>query len=224
MQAGGRVTTCPACARRWMRWRATPDDPAARRYSADRGAGGLGAGVVLGGAGIAWLCTRRRDPPGRLARGCRRRGRAALAGFTVAGAVVGADGQGALAVATDGRVAAIKLQAAGSRCAKSPGRGYARPPRESSRRSRGASTGIAGRGGCARHPAAGATLTGEGPSTILRMVPLPIGDGEDGNQNPPHLALGGGPPAQPGGGGARPPMIDWTFLALAAAGALSGAR
>ena len=33
----------------------------------------------------------------------------ALTGFTVAGAVVGADGQGALAVATDGRVAAVKL-------------------------------------------------------------------------------------------------------------------
>ncbi|WP_230482732.1 hypothetical protein [Sphingomonas sp. Leaf21] len=34
---------------------------------------------------------------------------AALAGFAVSGAVVGADGQGALAVAADGRVAAIKL-------------------------------------------------------------------------------------------------------------------
>ncbi len=33
---------------------------------------------------------------------------AQLAGFSVAGAVVGADGQGALAVADDGRVAAVK--------------------------------------------------------------------------------------------------------------------
>ncbi|WP_294268682.1 hypothetical protein [uncultured Sphingomonas sp.] len=71
---------------------------------------GLGAGVVLSGAGIAWLCTRRRDhrvgSPEEVAAAAE----AALAGFTVAGAVVGADGQGALAVATDGRVAAIKLQ------------------------------------------------------------------------------------------------------------------
>ncbi len=33
---------------------------------------------------------------------------AQLAGFSVAGAVVGADGQGALAIADDGRVAAVK--------------------------------------------------------------------------------------------------------------------
>ncbi|HIV78125.1 MAG TPA: hypothetical protein H9899_11455 [Candidatus Sphingomonas excrementigallinarum] len=71
---------------------------------------GLGAGVVLGGAGIAWLCTRRRDHRVGSPEDVAAAAEAALAGFTVAGAVVGADGQGALAVATDGRVAAIKLQ------------------------------------------------------------------------------------------------------------------
>ncbi|WP_322965260.1 hypothetical protein [Sphingomonas fuzhouensis] len=69
---------------------------------------GSGAGVVLGGAGIAWLCTRRRDRRVGSPEDVAAAAESALAGFTVAGAVVGADGQGALAVATDGRVAAIK--------------------------------------------------------------------------------------------------------------------
>ncbi len=71
---------------------------------------GLGVGTVLGGVGIGWLVRRRRDrrvgSPEEVAAAAE----AALAGFAVAGAVVGADGQGALAVAQDGRVAAIKLQ------------------------------------------------------------------------------------------------------------------
>ncbi|GAM00405.1 MULTISPECIES: hypothetical protein [Sphingomonas] len=71
---------------------------------------GLGLGVALGGAGIAWLCTRRRDRRIGSPEDVAAAAEAALAGFTVAGAVVGADGQGALVVATDGRVAALKLQ------------------------------------------------------------------------------------------------------------------
>lgn len=71
---------------------------------------GLGVGVALGGAGIAWLCTRRRDRRIGSPEDVAAAAEAALTGFTVAGAVVGADGQGALAVATDGRVAALKLQ------------------------------------------------------------------------------------------------------------------
>ncbi len=71
---------------------------------------GLGVGTVLGGVGIGWLVRHRRDrrvgSPEEVAAAAE----AALAGFAVAGAVVGADGQGALAVAQDGRVAAIKLQ------------------------------------------------------------------------------------------------------------------
>lgn len=70
---------------------------------------GLGVGVALGGAGIAWLCTRRRDRRIGSPEDVAAAAEAALAGFTVAGAVVGADGQGALVVATDGRVAALKL-------------------------------------------------------------------------------------------------------------------
>ncbi|HJO64195.1 MAG TPA: hypothetical protein QF469_02545, partial [Sphingomonas sanguinis] len=70
---------------------------------------GLGVGTVLGGVGIGWLVRHRRDrrvgSPEEVAAAAE----AALAGFAVAGAVVGADGQGALAVAQDGRVAAIKL-------------------------------------------------------------------------------------------------------------------
>ena len=139
---------------------------------------GLGAGVVLGGAGIAWLCTRRRDHRVGSPEDVAAAAEAALAGFTVAGAVVGADGQGALAVATDGRVAAIKLQGRRIAVREIPGRGYARPLRNR-RGGRGAfRAGFAGRGGCARHPAAGATLTGKAlhhPSD----GPLPIGDGEE---------------------------------------------
>lgn len=71
---------------------------------------GLGTGAVLGGVGIGWLVRRRRDrrlgSPEEVAAATE----AALPGFAVVGAVVGADGQGALAVAQDGRVAAIKLQ------------------------------------------------------------------------------------------------------------------
>lgn len=63
--------------------------------------------VVLGGGG--WLFARRGrvtriDTPEEAADAAQ----AALHGFAVAGAVVGADGQGALAIAEDGRVAAIK--------------------------------------------------------------------------------------------------------------------
>ncbi|MCT8002866.1 hypothetical protein NZL82_13375 [Sphingomonas sanguinis] len=72
--------------------------------------GGVGAGVVLGIVAIGWLLLRRRDrrvgSPEEVAAAAE----AALSGFAVAGAVVGADGQGALAVAADGRVAAIKLR------------------------------------------------------------------------------------------------------------------
>ncbi|KTW00724.1 hypothetical protein NS355_03690 [Sphingomonas yabuuchiae] len=71
---------------------------------------GLGVGMALGGAGIAWLCTRRRDRRIGSPEDVAAAAEAALAGFTVAGAVVGADGQGALVVATDGRVAALKRQ------------------------------------------------------------------------------------------------------------------
>ncbi|CAM3215600.1 hypothetical protein [Sphingomonas zeae] len=70
---------------------------------------GLGVGVGLGGAGVAWLCTRRRDRRIGSPEDVAAAAESALTGFTVAGAVVGADGQGALAVATDGRVAAVKL-------------------------------------------------------------------------------------------------------------------
>ncbi|WP_454278483.1 hypothetical protein [Sphingomonas sp. Marseille-Q8236] len=72
--------------------------------------GSVGAGVVLGIVAIGWLLLRRRDrrvgSPEEVAAAAE----AALSGFAVAGAVVGADGQGALAVAADGRVAAIKLR------------------------------------------------------------------------------------------------------------------
>ncbi|WP_294305972.1 hypothetical protein [uncultured Sphingomonas sp.] len=71
---------------------------------------GLGVGMALGGAGIAWLCTRRRDRRIGSPEDVAAAAEAALTGFTVAGAVVGADGQGALVVATDGRVAALKRQ------------------------------------------------------------------------------------------------------------------
>lgn len=69
---------------------------------------GLGAGIVLGG--IGWLVHRRPvhrvGSPEQVAAAAE----AALSGFAVTGAVVGADGQGALAVAADGRVAAVKLR------------------------------------------------------------------------------------------------------------------
>ena len=72
-------------------------------------AGGA-AGTLRSGAGIGLLLRRRRDrrvgSPEEVAAAAE----AALSGFIVSGAVVGADGQGALAVATDGRVAAIKRQ------------------------------------------------------------------------------------------------------------------
>lgn len=72
-------------------------------------AGGA-AGTLVSGAGIGLLLRRRRDrrvgSPEEVAAAAE----AALSGFIVSGAVVGADGQGALAVATDGRVAAIKRQ------------------------------------------------------------------------------------------------------------------
>ncbi|WP_343526115.1 hypothetical protein [Sphingomonas sp.] len=72
--------------------------------------GGIGIGTVLGGVGIGWLLRGRRDrrlgSPDEVAAAAE----AALSGFAVTGAVVGADGQGALAVARDGRVAVIKLR------------------------------------------------------------------------------------------------------------------
>lgn len=71
---------------------------------------GVVAGMVLGGTGIGLLLRRRRDRRVGSPEDVAAAAEAALSGFTVSGAVVGADGQGALAVATDGRVAAIKLQ------------------------------------------------------------------------------------------------------------------
>ena len=71
--------------------------------------GGIGVGTVLCVVGIGWLLrgrrARRLGSPDEVAAAAE----AALAGFAVTGAVVGADGQGALAVARDGRVAAVKL-------------------------------------------------------------------------------------------------------------------
>lgn len=71
---------------------------------------GVGAGTVLGGAGIGLLIRRRRNRRVGTPEEVAAAAEAALSGFAVSGAVVGADGQGALAVAVDGRVAAIKLQ------------------------------------------------------------------------------------------------------------------
>lgn len=71
---------------------------------------GVVAGMVLGGTGIGLLLRRRRDRRVGSPEDVAAAAEAALSGFTVSGAVVGADGQGALAVATDGRVAALKLQ------------------------------------------------------------------------------------------------------------------
>jgi hypothetical protein len=70
-------------------------------------AAGAAALVVLGGAGAMWRVLRRPvriDSPEEVADAAE----ANLRGFTVSGAVVGADGRGALAIAGDGRVAAAK--------------------------------------------------------------------------------------------------------------------
>ena len=71
--------------------------------------GGIVAVVVLLLAGLGWAVVRMRrvvkiETPEEAADAAQ----AQLAGFAVAGAVVGADGQGALAIADDGRVAAVK--------------------------------------------------------------------------------------------------------------------
>ena len=71
--------------------------------------GGIVAVVVLLLAGLAWVVVRMRrvvkiETPEEAADAAQ----AQLRGFAVAGAVVGADGQGALAIADDGRVAAVK--------------------------------------------------------------------------------------------------------------------
>ncbi len=70
--------------------------------------GGIVAAVVLLLAGLVWVVVRMRrvvkiDTPEEAADAAQ----AQLPGFSVAGAVVGADGQGALAIADDGRVAAV---------------------------------------------------------------------------------------------------------------------
>ncbi|TXC72369.1 hypothetical protein FSB78_16515 [Sphingomonas ginsenosidivorax] len=70
-------------------------------------AAGAAALVVLGGAGVTWRALRRPvriDTPEEVAEATE----AALRGFAVRGAVVGADGQGALAMSGDGRVAAAR--------------------------------------------------------------------------------------------------------------------
>ena len=71
--------------------------------------GGIGAVVVVTLGGLGWAATRMRrvvkiETPEEAADAAQ----AQLRGFAVAGAVVGADGQGALAIADDGRVAAVK--------------------------------------------------------------------------------------------------------------------
>jgi cytochrome bd-type quinol oxidase subunit 2 len=71
--------------------------------------GGIVAVVVVLLAGLAWVVARTRrvvkiDTPEEAADAAQ----AQLPGFAVAGAVVGADGQGALAIAADGRVAAVR--------------------------------------------------------------------------------------------------------------------
>ncbi|KQN31930.1 hypothetical protein ASF00_03985 [Sphingomonas sp. Leaf34] len=70
---------------------------------------GIAVGVVLLVASLAWAALRTRrvvkiETPDEVADAAQ----AHLPGFAVAGAVVGADGQGALAIADDGRVAAVK--------------------------------------------------------------------------------------------------------------------
>ena len=71
--------------------------------------GGIVAVVVVLLVGFGWVVVRMRrvvkiETPEEAADAAQ----AQLAGFAVAGAVVGADGQGALAIADDGRVAAVK--------------------------------------------------------------------------------------------------------------------
>ena len=69
-------------------------------------AGAVGL-AILGGGGWAWRVLRRPvriETPEEVAEAAE----ASLRGFTVSGAVVGADGQGALAMTGDGRVAAAK--------------------------------------------------------------------------------------------------------------------
>ena len=71
--------------------------------------GGVVAAVVVLLGGLSWVVVRMRrvvkiETPEEAAEAAQ----AQLAGFAVAGAVVGADGQGALAIADDGRVAAVK--------------------------------------------------------------------------------------------------------------------
>ena len=71
--------------------------------------GGIVAAVMVVLAGLCWIVMRMRrvvkiETPEEAADAAQTQ----LAGFAVAGAVVGADGQGALAIADDGRVAAVK--------------------------------------------------------------------------------------------------------------------
>ena len=71
--------------------------------------GGIVAVVVVLLGALSWVVVRMRrvvkiETPEEAADAAQ----AQLAGFAVAGAVVGADGRGALAVADDGRVAAVK--------------------------------------------------------------------------------------------------------------------
>ncbi len=71
--------------------------------------GGIVAVVVVLLAGLVWAVVRMRrvvkiETPEEAADAAQ----AQLPGFAVAGAVVGADGQGALAIAADGRVAAVR--------------------------------------------------------------------------------------------------------------------
>lgn len=70
---------------------------------------GAGAGLAL--AGLGWTIIRRRRPL-RIAspEDAASAAETALGGARVCGAVVGADGIGALAVTEDGRVAAVKRQ------------------------------------------------------------------------------------------------------------------
>lgn len=70
-------------------------------------AAGAAAVVVLGGAGATWRIRRRPvriDSPEEVAEAAE----ASLRGFDVSGAVVGANGLGALAMSGDGRVAAAR--------------------------------------------------------------------------------------------------------------------
>jgi cytochrome bd-type quinol oxidase subunit 2 len=71
--------------------------------------GGIAAAVMVVLAGLCWIVMRMRrvvkiETPEEAADAAQTQ----LAGFAVAGAVVGADGQGALAIADNGRVAAVK--------------------------------------------------------------------------------------------------------------------